>query len=431
MPIPRPRSSAVVATPLEVLREHRSSMRGQRERRAQSVRAQFEFRANPTAAGGQTFSFNGYAATFEQPFDMWDMWGDPYTEVLDPRACARTLANQADVQFLIGHDTAGIPLARTRSGTMTLSADATGLYVDAPSLDGRSPQVQSLSSAMERGDMDEMSIGFIALGQQWSPDYMERRITEISLHRGDVSIVCWAANPNAAGATLTTPLPVTAAGALAAGRPHEARTPTAPYTAKPGEAAECPQCHSMNDAAAAYCDQCGTAIQATAARAAAEETLTQRCPCGSWNADDAKFCGTCGTNISSDRDADNGGRGNGAADTGYWDWKAGPRPGTETRAVPADGDQPDFTAKPVHDPAAHGEGSPQCPDPGCGAANASDAGYCDQCGGLLYDQGGLVASIGTMDDVVSDASGIVEEDTEMALAAARARVRVLALSARS
>ena len=423
---------AVVATPIELLRERRDAMRGQRQRRAQPVPATFEFRANPSSASGQTFSFSGYAATFEQPFEMWDMWGDQYTEVLDSRACTRTLANQADVQFLIGHDVAGIPLARTRSGTMTLSADTTGLHVDAPSLDGRSPQVQSLASAMERGDMDEMSIGFIALGQQWSPDYMERRITEVSLHRGDVSIVCWAANPNAAGATLTTALPITEAGALAAGRPREARTPTAPYTAKPGEEAECPQCHSMNDPAAAYCDQCGTAVQATATAASAEETLTQRCPCGSWNADDAKFCSSCGANISSDQDADNGGRGNGASDAGYgYGWQAGQRPGAERRALPADGDQADFSGKPAHDPDSHGDGSPQCPDPNCGAANAADAGYCDQCGGLLYDQGGLVASVGSMDDVVSDASGIVEEDDEQALAAVRARVRVLALSARS
>jgi hypothetical protein len=230
-----------------------------------------------------------------------------------------------------------------------------------------------------------------------------------------------------------TALPITTAGALAAGRPREARTPTAPYSAKAGESAECPQCHSLGDPAAAYCDQCGTAVQATATRSTAEETLTQRCPCGEWNADDAKFCATCGTNISSDRDADNGGRGNGTADTGYWDWKRGPRPGAERRALPADGDQADFTGKPAHDPAAHGEGSPACPNEACGAANSSDAAYCDQCGTLLYDQGGLVASVGSMDDVVTDASGVVQEDSDegMALAAARARVRVLALSAHS
>jgi HK97 family phage prohead protease len=415
-----------VATPAAVLAERRSALPGRREQRRQA--AQFEFRANPSSAAGQSFRFNGYAATFEQPFTVWDSWGDPYQEVLAAEACAGTLAAGADVQLLIGHDTAGIPLARTGSGTMTLSADSRGLHVDAPALDGKSPLVQSLASAMDRHDMDEMSIGFIALAQQWSPDYMERRLTAIDLNRGDVSIVCWAANPNAAGATLSVPLPVTAAGARAAGGARESRTPTAPYSPKAGESAECPQCHSANDPAAAYCDQCGTAVQATATTAAAAETLTQRCPCGSWNADDAKFCATCGTNISSDLDADNGGSGNGAASApSPWDWSAR-RGGAERRALPADGPPPDFSSKPPHDPTAHGTGSPQCPDPNCGAANAEDAGYCDQCGQALYDQGGLVASVGDMDDTVTDASGIVEEDTEMALSAARARVRVLTLS---
>ena len=428
MSISRTGRALQVTTPLETLRERRDAMHHQHERRARPVPAQFEFRANPDSAVGPTFRFNGYAATFEQPFEVWDGWGDPYSEILDARACTRTLANSADVQFLIGHDTTGIPLARTRSATMALSADSTGLHVSVPSLDGRSPQVQSLASAMERGDMDEMSIGFIAIAQQWSPDYMERRLTEISLNRGDVSIVCWAANPNAAGAAMTA-LPITEAAARAAGGGRERRTPTAPYSAKPGEDAECPQCHSMNDPAAAYCDQCGTAIQATATTATAQETQTQRCPCGSWNADDAKFCSTCGANISSDQDADNGGRGNGTADTGYgYGWANG-RP-VERRALPADGPQPDFTGKPAHDAAAHGEGSPQCPDPQCAAANASDAAYCDQCGQPLYDEGGLVASVGSMDDIVSDASGVVEEDDEQALSARQARVRVLSLTGR-
>ncbi|WP_052069489.1 HK97 family phage prohead protease [Streptacidiphilus albus] len=426
MSITRPGRALSVATPPELLRERRSSMRGRREERRQRMPAQFEFRANPSGAGPQTFRFSGYAATFEQPFEMWDSWGDPYLETLAAGACARTLANGADVQFLIGHNTMGIPMARTRSGTMTLSADTTGLLVEAPNLDGRHSQVQDLAVAMERQDMDEMSIGFIALMQQWSPDWMERRITEISLNRGDVSVVCWAANPNATGASLTTALPVTAAGALAAGAGRERRTPTAPYSAKPGEGLECPQCHSANDADASYCDQCGTAVRSSGA-STAQENETQRCGCGVWNADDAKFCASCGTNISSDLDADNGGAGNGATSApSPYGWAARR---VETRALPADGPQPDFTGKPAHDAAAHGTGSPQCPDPNCGAANASDAAFCDQCGGGLYDQGGLVQSVGDMDDVVTDSDGIVEEDGQESLSAERARLRVLMLSA--
>ena len=48
---------------------------------------------------------------------------------------------------------------------------------------------------MRRGDLSEMSIGFRATGQSWNEDRTERTISEISLHRGDVSVVASAASP--------------------------------------------------------------------------------------------------------------------------------------------------------------------------------------------------------------------------------------------
>lgn len=309
------------------VRERRDAMLRVRERRTQTVpRAQFEFKARPDGTGGTAYSFHGYAATFESPFQMWDMWGDEYFEVLAAGACNRTLANQCDTQFLIGHNDTSIPLARTKSGTMSLSADSAGLEVVVPSLDGRSPIVQSLASAMERGDMDEMSIGFIAVQQQWSPNYDERRITEINLNRGDVSVVCWGANPTTAGASMVA-LPTSQATARAdAGR--ESRMPTAPYAAQAGEDLECPQCHSMNDLDASFCDQCGTAVQPTG-QSAADEDETQRCPCGNWNSSDAKFCDDCGQNLASDQDADNGGMGNDMTDVAAGDYWAQARRGAD------------------------------------------------------------------------------------------------------
>jgi HK97 family phage prohead protease len=420
--MPTPFTRQRIATPSDLLRERRSSMRdsmrGQRERHRQA--AEVELRAKPNGTGGTSFEFNGYAATFEQPFEMWDFWGDLYYEVLGDGACNRTLANQCDTQFLVGHNEAGIPLARTKSGTMNLSSDSHGLEVNVPSLDGANPMVQALASAMERRDMDEMSIGFISTAQAWSPDWMERRITEINLNRGDVSMVCWGANPNTAGASMTA-VPVSEAAARQAGAGRERRTPTAPYSAKAGEGNQCPQCQSMNDSDAAYCDQCGTAVRSTGA-STAEENETQRCPCGAWNADDAKFCDQCGTNIASDRDADNGGTGNGPteAPSGYWDWKAGRR--GEQRADAA----PDFSGKPPQDTSAHGDGSLPCPNDDCGAPNAQDAAFCDQCGTCLYDDNGLITN-GELDDNITDESGMVEEE-DMTLARQR-RARYLALSA--
>lgn len=260
--------------PAAELRERRDGMLRTRERRAQVVpRAQFELRAHADGTGGTAYSFTGYAATFESPFQMWDWWGDEYFEILAAGSCNRTLANMADVQFLIGHDESSMPLARTKSGTMTLSADSTGLEVVVPSLDGRSPIVQALASAMERGDMDEMSIGFIAVQQQWSPDYTERRITEINLNRGDVSMVCWAANPSTAGASMTA-LPVSQAASRAAGVDPGRREPERRADTEPAEQDDatqtCPGCAAVNDADAEFCDQCGQALDADATDGADE-----------------------------------------------------------------------------------------------------------------------------------------------------------------
>jgi len=242
--------SQTITAPAAEVRERRDAMLRIRERRTQTVpRAQFEFKARPDGTGGTTYSFHGYAATFESPFEMWDMWGDQYFEVLAAGACNRTLANQCDTQFLIGHNEASIPLARTKSGTMTLSADSVGLEVVVPSLDGRSPIVQSLASAMERGDMDEMSIGFIAVQQQWSPDYMERRITEINLNRGDVSVVCWAANPAANGASMTA-LPTSSATSRPSQPDREERAEQA-ATAEAGATADAAETEAEEQSAGA------------------------------------------------------------------------------------------------------------------------------------------------------------------------------------
>lgn len=187
----------------EQRRERRLAMQGQPERLSLSfARGGVEMRAKPNGTGGTTFRFEGYAATFGDPFQMWDMWGDPYTEVVDKGAFTRTLANGADVAFLIGHNNAGILMARTKSGTLTLTQDDHGVAVLAPALDGSREDVRALASAVERGDMDEMSCAFITRQQVWSPDFTQRNMVELDLHRGDVSAVVFGANAATAGSDM-------------------------------------------------------------------------------------------------------------------------------------------------------------------------------------------------------------------------------------
>jgi phage head maturation protease len=49
--------------------------------------------------------------------------------------------------------------------------------------------------ALEDGSVDEMSFAFRVTRQMWSPDYDQRDILEVDLHRGDVSVVNFGANP--------------------------------------------------------------------------------------------------------------------------------------------------------------------------------------------------------------------------------------------
>lgn len=143
--------------------------------------------------------FEGYASTFQD----YEMYGGPeaggWIERMGLSCFDKTLREKPDLHFLINH--AGMPIARTKSGTMQLSVDEHGLKVVAQ-LDKRDPDVQGLAIKMARGDMDEMSFAFRVKQQTWeaTPEFKDdpqalRTITELSLHKGDVSMVNWGANP--------------------------------------------------------------------------------------------------------------------------------------------------------------------------------------------------------------------------------------------
>lgn len=141
---------------------------------------------------GDGLTLTGYASMFGNGYDV--LGGPPYgwTERVDTRAFDATLAAKPDLHLLINHE--GMPLARTKSGTLRLSADSKGLLVEAD-LDRRDPDVQRLETKMQRGDMDEMSFAFRVKADRWSDDDSERTLTEVSLHKGDVSVVNFGANP--------------------------------------------------------------------------------------------------------------------------------------------------------------------------------------------------------------------------------------------
>ena len=88
--------------------------------------------------------------------------------------------------FLINHE--GLPLARTRSGTLTLKEDQRGLYMEAM-LDQSDPDVRSIVPKMKRGDLDKMSFAFRPVRQKWDDRANPPRRTIQEAQLFDVSIV--------------------------------------------------------------------------------------------------------------------------------------------------------------------------------------------------------------------------------------------------
>lgn len=146
------------------------------------------------AASGDGLDFSGYASVTETGYEMWDFFG-PYTEIVSAGAFGKTLAQaDLDVPLVLGHDPMR-RIARTTNGTLALSEDETGLLCLAPGLDPADADVAYAAPKIRSGLYDEMSFRFSITAGQWSPDYTEYRIDGVDLHRGDVSIVGYGANP--------------------------------------------------------------------------------------------------------------------------------------------------------------------------------------------------------------------------------------------
>ena len=128
----------------------------------------------------------GYAAVFNSLSQ--DLGG--FREVIRRGAFQSTIAGGADVRFLINHD--GLPLARTKSGTLRLAEDDRGLRIDA-TLDPTDPDVQRLIPKMKRGDLSQMSFGFRTLKDAWRQEGADQIRELHSVDLFDVSAVTYPA----------------------------------------------------------------------------------------------------------------------------------------------------------------------------------------------------------------------------------------------
>jgi hypothetical protein len=82
------------------------------------------------SADGGSITFTGHASVTETGYQMYDFWG-PYTEVVSASSFDETLARaDLDVPLVIAHDQTR-RIARTTNGSLRLSMDEVGLFVEA------------------------------------------------------------------------------------------------------------------------------------------------------------------------------------------------------------------------------------------------------------------------------------------------------------
>jgi uncharacterized protein len=146
------------------------------------------FKVSEFRARGDGLTISGHAAVFGQLSE--DLGG--FKEKVRAGAFKNSIA-QDDIRSLWNHD-ANFVLGRNRSGTLRLSEDDVGLYFENELPD--TSYARDLSKSMARGDVDQMSFGFITLRDDWhleGGDLIVRELIEAQLF--DVSPVTFPAYP--------------------------------------------------------------------------------------------------------------------------------------------------------------------------------------------------------------------------------------------
>lgn len=132
----------------------------------------------------------GEPIVYDSWYDVTDRHGS-FQERMRPGVLTSVLERGADVRFLFNHD--GLPLARTTAGTMTISDGPHAARIEVR-LDKRQQVANDLAIAIERGDVTQMSSGFLVSRDEWDSCYEHRTITDME-ELLDFSAVTYPASP--------------------------------------------------------------------------------------------------------------------------------------------------------------------------------------------------------------------------------------------
>lgn len=131
-----------------------------------------EVRAADEAAAEKK-TLRGYAAVFNK--DSEEMMG--FIERIAPGAFKKTI-QEGDVRAFWNHNPDYV-MGRTKSGTLRLSEDKTGLAVEIDPPD--TPTMRDFVASIERGDVDQMSFGFQVVKDSWEHDRKRDLVTRTLL----------------------------------------------------------------------------------------------------------------------------------------------------------------------------------------------------------------------------------------------------------
>lgn len=164
--------------------------------------------------GSEGVGFWGLACRTNTGYEMYD-WAGPYVEKVTAGAFADSL-NRADldVPLVLQHidlrRIARTTIPAGEVGHLALVETEDGLECIAPLLDLADSDVDYILRKIRSGLVTEMSFKFRIEAGTWSPDWTEYHIERVDIHRGDVAICGYGANPNtlAEARQLAKPTPI-------------------------------------------------------------------------------------------------------------------------------------------------------------------------------------------------------------------------------
>jgi HK97 family phage prohead protease len=145
--------------------------------------------------GSTDIVLTGTPIVYGVDYQVMGMTG-PFSERMEPGVAAGVLQRGDNVIFAFNHDRDAVPLASVKSGTLQLSDSSASLRCEAH-LDADNPQARAVASAIRRGDVDQMSVGFTVQSDSWTDGASQRSRSIAQLGSMlDVSAVTFPASPS-------------------------------------------------------------------------------------------------------------------------------------------------------------------------------------------------------------------------------------------